>query len=130
MNENAVTTEERPDDSVGRTLKLAREERNVSIAEAARATKIKKDFLVAMEEERFELLPGDVFARGFVRSYAEFLGLDGKTIASRAVGRTPDGEIPSPARIEGADYGWLVRLLSLSLIALALAAVWYLQHKP
>src|SRR5918911_1622015 len=37
----------------------------------------RKRYLEALEDERFELLPGEVYTRGFLREYAEFLGLDG-----------------------------------------------------
>jgi hypothetical protein len=42
-----------------------------------RELRIRKRYLEALEGERFELLPGEVYARGFLREYAEFLGLDG-----------------------------------------------------
>ena len=61
---------------IGATLKSAREQQGIALDDAAEATKIRESYLVALEEEAFERLPGATYARGFVRSYAEFLGLD------------------------------------------------------
>lgn len=89
-------------ETVGRTLKRSREERNLSLDEAARATKIRKEFLLAIEDDKLDQLPGPVFARGFIRSYAEYLSLDAGALVSR-VARTLEGkDIPqmlgSPTR--------------------------------
>lgn len=80
--------------SIGHTLKRSREERNLSLDEAARATKIRKEFLLAIEDDKLEQLPGPVFARGFVWSYAEYLSLDAGSLVTR-MARTSEGrEIP------------------------------------
>ena len=78
-------------ETVGRTLKRSREERNLSLDEAARATKIRKEFLLAIEDDKLETLPGPVFARGFVRSYAEYLSLDAQALLAR-VSRALEGK--------------------------------------
>lgn len=61
---------------IGATLKSAREQQGISLDDAAEATKIRSSYLAALEEEAFEQLPGPTYARGFLRSYGEFLGLD------------------------------------------------------
>ena len=61
---------------IGATLKTAREQQGLSLDDAAEATKIRSSYLVALEEEAFEQLPGPTYARGFLRSYAELLRLD------------------------------------------------------
>ncbi len=61
---------------IGATLKTAREQRGISLDVAAESTKIRESYLVALETETFERLPGPTYARGFLRSYAEFLGVD------------------------------------------------------
>ena len=55
---------------IGATLRTAREQRGISIDTAAEATKIRSSYLVALEEEDFERLPGPTYARGFLRSYS------------------------------------------------------------
>lgn len=78
-------------ESVGKLLKRTREEKNLSLDEAARATKIRKDFLLAIEDDQFEALPGPVFARGFIRSYGEYLALDAQSLLTR-VSRAIEGK--------------------------------------
>ena len=60
----------------GDKLRRERELRGVTLDEIAEATKIGTRSLRALEEERFDQLPGGIFNKGFVRSYARFLGLD------------------------------------------------------
>lgn len=65
---------------IGATLRTAREQRGISIDTAADATKIRSSYLVALEEEEFERLPGATYARGFLRSYSEYLELDAQLL--------------------------------------------------
>ncbi|HLQ77065.1 MAG TPA: helix-turn-helix domain-containing protein [Terriglobia bacterium] len=60
----------------GTSFRKARESQNVSIDKIAVETRINSRFLLAIENEQFELLPGGIFNRGFIRSYAVRLGLD------------------------------------------------------
>lgn len=60
----------------GESLKREREMRGVTLEEIAAATRIARRFLKAIEDEQWELLPGGVFNRGFVRAMARYLGLD------------------------------------------------------
>lgn len=62
--------------SVGETLRRARLQRNLELNRIADELKISAAMLKAIEEERFDKLPGGVFARSFVRQYARFLELD------------------------------------------------------
>lgn len=60
---------------LGERLRLARESQGLSISQAALETRILQRYLVALEEADYQQLPGDVYARGFVRNYANYLGL-------------------------------------------------------
>jgi cytoskeleton protein RodZ len=60
----------------GENLRREREMRGVSLEEISGATKISIRFLNAIENEEFRTLPGGIFARSFVRTYARYLGLD------------------------------------------------------
>ena len=62
--------------NLGASFKKARESRGVSLDQIAAETRISTRFLLAIENEEFHLLPGGIFNRGFVRSYAEKIGLD------------------------------------------------------
>ncbi|MBM7094242.1 helix-turn-helix domain-containing protein [Bacillus sp. H-16] len=61
---------------LGLRLKSAREERGLSLEEMQVRTKIQKRYLIAIEEGAFDRLPGEFYARAFVKSYAESVGLD------------------------------------------------------
>ena len=60
----------------GERLKQERERRKMTLDDVALATKIGTRMLNALEEEKFERLPGGIFNKGFVRAYARHLGLD------------------------------------------------------
>ncbi|HKD23409.1 MAG TPA: RodZ domain-containing protein [Rhizomicrobium sp.] len=104
-----------PLETVGQDLRAARLRRGDDLATVSRALKIRKDHLEALEEDRFEALPGKAYGIGFVRSYADYLGLDplqcverfkgeiaGRTESTPTVGPPPDAE---SARL---PQGWLV----------------------
>jgi len=63
-------------ESVGRKLREAREKHNYNLEQIARDTHISKQFLEALEEENFAVMPGDTYVLGFLRNYAEYLGLN------------------------------------------------------
>lgn len=60
----------------GDRLRREREMRGITLDEITESTKISRRHLEALENERFDQLPGGVFAKGFVRAYAHFLGID------------------------------------------------------
>ena len=64
------------EDSVGKTLSLRRQASGTSIEEVSKALNIKKDYIVAIENNQLEILPGKIYSSGFIRSYAKFLKLD------------------------------------------------------
>src|SRR5262245_24957417 len=61
---------------LGDQLRAERERRGQVLEQVAEATKIRKTYLEALEGHDWKALPADVFTRGYVRSYAEYLGLD------------------------------------------------------
>src|SRR5256714_10084791 len=63
-------------ESFGARLKREREQRGVTLDDIALTTKIGKRFLSALEEDRFDQLPGGIFSKGFVRAYARHLAID------------------------------------------------------
>ncbi len=65
----------------GEKLRTAREQKGLSIETIEEETKIRKLYLEALEKEAFTLLPARVYAVGFVKSYAQFLGLDVEEIS-------------------------------------------------
>jgi cytoskeletal protein RodZ len=66
----------------GASLKKARESKGISLDRISAETRISTRFLLAIENEEFNLLPGGIFNRGFVRAYAEKVGLDPNQIVA------------------------------------------------
>src|SRR5437899_9809559 len=63
--------------AIGDSLREARNRRGLSAADVQKGIRIRERYLTALEEERWELLPGEAYTKGFLRTYAEFLGLNG-----------------------------------------------------
>ncbi len=110
--------------TVGDLLRTKREEFGAELREAAEYLNIRYTYLLAIEEGRIDNLPGTTYAMGFVRTYADYLGLDGPAIVERYKDETaelgddirlvfpsplPEGKVPSGAII-------LVAVLSLVLV--------------
>jgi hypothetical protein len=71
---------------IGPALREARQSLGKSLEEASRDTKIKPDYLHALERESFDELRGDVYVRGFLRSYSAYLGLDPDKVTTAYAG--------------------------------------------
>src|SRR2546423_6447792 len=65
---------------LGERLRLARESQGISLSQAAIETRILQRYLVALEEGDFQHLPGDVYARGFIRNYAIYLDISAEEL--------------------------------------------------
>jgi cytoskeleton protein RodZ len=63
---------------IGNSLREARLRQGFELPRVEADTKIRAKYLRALEEERFEVLPGETYVKGFLRTYAEYLGLDGQ----------------------------------------------------
>ncbi|HEX5609399.1 MAG TPA: helix-turn-helix domain-containing protein [Solirubrobacterales bacterium] len=118
------------DPGVGATLREARRKREIDLAEVEAATKIRARFLRAIENEEWESLPGEAYARSFVRTYGDYLGLDGEALAERQrqdtgswrpVERLPRVE-PEPVQAAQVDRG-RGPLRSLAVVATVCAAL-------
>lgn len=87
---------------IGSSLREARSRRGLSPADVHRALRIRERYLTALEEERWELLPGDAYGKGFLRTYAEFLGLQGQLYVdeynARVAPRDEEPPLPEPAQ--------------------------------
>ena len=69
--------------SVGATLQRERELRKISLEEVAQSTRIPLRTLRHIEEDAWSELPGEIFAKGFLRSYATWIGLDPRPLVAR-----------------------------------------------
>jgi cytoskeleton protein RodZ len=105
-----------PLETVGQDLRAARLRRGDDLASVSRALKIRKDHLEALEEDHFEQLPGRAYAIGFVRSYADYLGIDPvqcvdrfkQEIAGRGNDALPAAALPSVEEERQLPHGWLI----------------------
>jgi cytoskeleton protein RodZ len=118
-----------PSGSVGATLREARERRGLQIADASHQLRIRGSVLQAMEAGQFEKLPNGAYALGFLRSYADFLGLDRDEIARRvkaeaaALSARTELVFPQPLS-EGRLPSGLVMAVSI-LLAGGAYGLWY-----
>lgn len=84
-------------------LRTARVNRGLEIVDAEQATKIRGRYLRALEEERFEILPGEAYTRGFLRTYAEFLRIDPEPLLEeyrrRVAHQAPAAGMAAPERV-------------------------------
>ncbi len=63
-------------ETLGEKLRQAREERGISISEVAEQTRISSLYLESIEKDDYKVLPGGIFNKGFIKSYAKFIGYD------------------------------------------------------
>src|ERR1043165_9818237 len=72
-----------PLESVGQYLRRHREARRMSVEEVSRATRVPSASVERIEADQFDELPGEVFVRGFLRSYAQAVGLPAEEVLAR-----------------------------------------------
>jgi hypothetical protein len=84
---------------IGSSLREARLRQGVDFPEIEQSTKIRGKYLRALEDEQFDLLPAQTYVKGFLRSYAEYLGLDGQLYVDEYNSRYVVGEEDTPPRI-------------------------------
>ncbi|HJQ29981.1 MAG TPA: RodZ domain-containing protein [Rubrobacter sp.] len=83
---------------IGSFLEQKRIERGLSLEEVEQATKIRKRYLMGLEREDYGMLPDAVYAHGFLKTYANFLGLDGEALSRQLKSRR------KPWRERGINY--------------------------
>jgi hypothetical protein len=123
-------------DDIGQKLREARTRRKLSLSEVEAETKIRARYLQAIENDEWDQLPEDTYARAFIRTYGRFLGLDGDRLAEehrRSRGAARPGERlprvdpkPRPVarrRSPGSRRSISPRLLAALVTALVVAAL-------
>lgn len=83
-------------DTLGQRLKFARQEQRLSIEQAAVGTRIRPHYLQALEADDYSAMPSPVQARGFLRNYADFLGLDLQSILEELQAARPVEPVSGP----------------------------------
>jgi cytoskeletal protein RodZ len=92
-------------DEIGSQLREARMRMRIDTGEVELRTKIRAKYLRAMENEEWDLLPGDVYVRSFLRTYADFLGLDSRALLDEFRRRyeSPSDHEPPPIAPPGRE---------------------------
>lgn len=113
---------------IGASLREARLRQDLDFPELEERTKIRPKYLRALEDERFEILPAPTYVRGFLRSYADALGLDGQPFVDEYNSRFAVGEEEAPLRARRAPLPQRrdrrtneSRIAVLALLAIAIA---------
>ncbi|MGZ5997937.1 MAG: RodZ domain-containing protein [Rhizomicrobium sp.] len=122
-----------PLETVGQDLRAARLRRGDDLATVSKVLKIRKDHLEALEEDRLDALPGRTYAVGFVRSYADYLGLDTAQCVERykaeIAGRSDSNGTPQVTVIDEDEHrrlpqGW--KIIATVGVLLMLYGIYYL----
>ena len=126
----AMAAQDKAESPVGVLLQASRLRCGEELADIAKDLRIRQNYLEALEEGRFHELPGATYAVGFVRTYAEHLGLDGNEVVRRfkaeaaGINRSMDLIFPAP-KAEGGIPGGALMLVGAVLAVLAYGG-WYL----
>ncbi len=112
---------------IGNSLREARLRREIDFAEAEAATKIRGKYLRALEDEQFEVLPAQTYVKGFLRTYAEYLGLDGQLYVdeynSRYVGAEEEAPFRARRTAEGRRRDRAHRRVESNVVIVTLVAI-------
>jgi cytoskeletal protein RodZ len=115
---------------IGGSLREARLKRGLTPADVQKAIRIRDRYLQALEEERWEILPGDAYVKGFLRTYADYLGLDGNLYVDEYNNRFAHNEEPQfvPERFarsgpRSGGTGFLRPLVAIGVLVAIVAAV-------
>jgi hypothetical protein len=114
--------------AIGDSLREARTRRGLSSADVQKGIRIRERYLTALEEEHWELLPGEAYTKGFLRTYAEFLGLDGNLYIDEYNARIADHDeeplVPNTlAPAHKARRGVVRTLMGILVLALVIAGL-------
>lgn len=134
--------------SFGDWLRRQREMREISLRDIADRTKISLRYLQAMEDDRFDLLPAPIFAKGFLREYARYVGLSPDEVVNHYLSVQQQGaneeevkdgvrkdstlagqRLARPRPVRNWTYGLFLFLAVLVLVALVAALAWYAERR-
>lgn len=120
--------------TVGETLAKTREKLNKSLVDVEKETKIRSKYLEALENNQFDVIPGEVYVKGFLLTYSSYLGLDSQNLLEEY----KKSYQPPPARHEARtsplsqpntrsgklDYHFVTVALIIVIIAVIVFLLW------
>ena len=115
-------------------LKNTREARGLTLEEVSDLTRVRRNYLEALEQAAYDVLPPRAFAIGYVKAYAKFLGLDEETLADMYKRDVTDSQVrlhaPSGASLDDVKPNYRLYITS-ALCLVAAIVIWnVLQYKP
>jgi hypothetical protein len=113
---------------IGDSLREARQRRSLDFVQAEQVTKIRSRYLRALEDEQFDQLPSPTYVKGFLQTYADYLGLDGQLYVDEynsrfVVGEEWEGPRRSGVRPARRNRGIETSLVMTSLVLIAIVTV-------
>ena len=108
---------------IGNSLREARLRQTLDFPEVEQATKIRSKYLRALEDEQFDILPGQTYVKGFLRTYSEYLGLDGQLYVDEYNSRYIPGDEETPLRASSTSAVGRNPRVESSVVLVALAAI-------
>lgn len=108
---------------IGNSLREARLRQGLDFPEVEQATKIRGKYLRALEDEQFDILPGQTYVKGFLRTYSEYLGLDGQLYVDEYNSRYIPGDEETPLRAQNKSTVGRNPRVESSVVLVALAAI-------
>ena len=135
IDDTRTSEEDRPEEessSVGAMLKAAREEKELSVEQLAAELRIEPRFLNALEDDNFEEFPAPVFTKGYIRQYAQRVGLDYADLLAEYYRQVEVRDVPMMANrpIRLRDEQQIAQWVGAGLVLTTLAVgfgVWYLS---
>jgi len=115
--------------SIGEQLKNARQERGVSLDQVADETNIARRYLEALESENFSVFPGEPYILGFLRNYADYLGLDPQSLVNSFRGiRIQEQPVPIDALLHDKKKINVPLIIILVLVALGIIGGFFIWN--
>jgi cytoskeleton protein RodZ len=108
---------------IGNSLREARLRQGLEFPEIEHTTKIRSKYLRALEDEQFDVLPAQTYVKGFLRTYAEYLGLDGQLYVDEYNSRYVAGEDENPLRATRSSSNGPERRIQTGLVFAVVAGI-------
>lgn len=119
---------------IGKILKEAREARGLTLEAVEEETKIRRKYIQALEQEQFQILPGPIYAKAFLKNYAKFLNINVEEILEAykqqfAVETAPEETVkPTEEKIKGKKPGkpryWLYLVAAILILGIIASIVY------